>query len=176
MKKPVAAADVAAGGGGRGGGGGPARQLTSTAAMRNHAQFSADSREVYFLEGGHVSAIGVENRQTRAVNIDAEMDVDFNQEKMAVFEEAWAAQRDNYADPHYNGVDWNAVRKKYAPLIEGSRNPDEMRAILRLMIGELNSSHSGIRAPAAAELGAARRDRSTRADVRPRRVRDDPAN
>jgi hypothetical protein len=48
----------------------------------------------------------------------------------------------------YNGVDWNAVRKTYAPLIEGSHNPDEMRAILRLMIGELNSSHSGISAPA----------------------------
>jgi C-terminal processing protease CtpA/Prc len=141
------------GAGGRGGGGGTARQLTNTPAARNHAQFSADSRDVYYLEGGHVSAIGVENRQTRTVNIDAEMDVDFNQEKMAVFEEAWAAQRDEYADPHYNGADWNAVRKTYAPLIEGSRNPDEMRAILRLMIGELNSSHSGISAPAAAGGG-----------------------
>ena len=141
------------GAGGRGGGGGTARQLTNTPAARNHAQFSADSRDVYYLEGGHVSAIGVENRQTRTVNIDAEMDVDFNQEKMAVFEEAWAAQRDNYADPHFNGADWNAVRKTYAPLIEGSRNPDEMRAILRLMIGELNSSHSGISAPAAAGGG-----------------------
>jgi C-terminal processing protease CtpA/Prc len=139
--------------GGRGGGGGPARQLTTTAAARNHAQFSADSREVYFLEGGRVSAIGVDNRQARAVSIDAEMDVDFNLEKMAVFEQAWAAQRDDYADPHYNGADWNAVRKTYAPLIEGSRNPDEMRAILRLMIGELNSSHSGISAPAAAGGG-----------------------
>ncbi len=137
------------GGGGRGGGGGLARQLTNTAAMRTHPQFSADSRDVYFLEGGHVTAIGVENRQSRTVNVDAEMDVDFNQEKMAIFEEAWATQRDQYADPHYNGADWNKVRKTYAPLIEGARNPDEMRAILRLMIGELNSSHSGISAPAA---------------------------
>jgi Tol biopolymer transport system component/C-terminal processing protease CtpA/Prc len=135
-------------GAGRGGGGGPAKQLTNTPAMRTHAQFSADSKDVFYLEAGHVSAIGVENKQARAVNIDAEMDVDFNQEKMAVFEEAWAAQRDNYADPHFNGADWNAVRKTYAPLIEGARNPDEMRAILRLMIGELNSSHSGISAPA----------------------------
>jgi tricorn protease len=136
-----------AGGGGRGGANGPARQLTAAAAMRTHAQFSADSRDVFYLEAGKVSAINVENKQTRSVNVDAEMDVDFNQEKLAVFEEAWAAQRDNYADPHYNGVDWNGVRKTYAPLIEGARNPDEMRAILRLMIGELNSSHSGITAP-----------------------------
>ena len=72
-----------------------------------------------------------------------------------MFEEAWAAQRDNYADPKYNGVDWNAVRKTYAPLIEGAHNPDEMRAILRLMIGELNSSHSGISAPRPAAADAA---------------------
>ena len=99
--------EEAGGRGGRGGGGAAdaaARavrraQLTNTAAMRSHAQFSADSRDVYYLEADKVSAIGVENKQTRAVNIDAEMDVDFNQEKMAVFEEAWAAQRDNYADP-----------------------------------------------------------------------------
>jgi C-terminal processing protease CtpA/Prc len=72
---------------------------------------------------------------------------------MAVFEEAWAGQRDGFYDPKFHGVDWNAVRKTYAPPIEGAQTPDEMRAILRLMIGELNSSHSGISAPAAGGQG-----------------------
>ncbi len=53
------------------------------------------------------------------MTVNAEMDVDFNQEKMAVFEEAWAGQRDGFYDPKYHGADWNAVRKTYAPLIEG---------------------------------------------------------
>ncbi len=139
--------------GGRGGrGGGEARgprQLTLTAGAKSHAHFSPDSKEVYFLEAGRVQTIDVDSKQARAVSVNAEMDVDFNQEKMAVFEEAWAGQRDGFYDPKYHGADWNAVRKMYAPLIEGARTPDEMRAILRLMIGELNSSHSGISAPAA---------------------------
>jgi Tol biopolymer transport system component/C-terminal processing protease CtpA/Prc len=138
--------------GGRGGGRGGqrvARQLTSTPGAKSHAQFSPDSREVYYLESGRVQAITVDTRTTRAVAVNAEMDVNFDQEKMAVFEEAWAAQRDSFYDPKYHGADWNAVRKTYAPLIEGSRTPDEMRAILRLMIGELNSSHSGVSAPTA---------------------------
>ena len=140
------------GGGGRGGRGngdtrGP-RQLTSTPGQKSHAVFTPDSKEVYFLEGGRVQTINIDNRQTRAVNVNAEMDVDFNVEKIAVFEEAWAGQRDGYYDPKYHGADWNAVRKMYAPLIEGARTPDEMRSILRLMIGELNSSHSGVSAPA----------------------------
>ena len=157
--------------GGRGGAGGP-RALTTTSAARSRAQFSADSRDVFFLEGGRVTAIGIENRQSRSVSVDAEMNVDFHKEKMAIFEEAWAAQRDQYADPKYNGADWNAVRKTYAPLMEGARNPDEMRALLRLMVGELNSSHSGITAPTSGTGGGARRGGPTRLELRPRDVRD----
>jgi tricorn protease len=108
---------------------------------------------VFYLEAGRVETITIDNRQTKAVSVNAEMDVDFNVEKIAVFEEAWAGQRDGYYDPKYHGADWNAVRKTYAPLIEGARTPDEMRAILRLMIGELNSSHSGVSAPAVAGGG-----------------------
>src|SRR6202034_4544857 len=55
--------------------------------------------------------------------------------------------------PKYHGADWDAVRKTYAPLIQAAATPDEMRRILRMMIGELNSSHSGITAPAAGAAG-----------------------
>ncbi len=144
--------ETASGGGGRGGRGGgggrTARQLTSTPGPKQRAQFSPDSKEVYYLEGGRVTAINVDTRAIRTVAINAETSVDFAKEKMAVFEQAWAAQRDNYYDPKFHGADWNAVRKTYAPLIEGATTPDEMRHILRMMIGELNSSHSGITAPA----------------------------
>jgi len=136
--------------GGRGGAGGRvARQLTSTPGAKTRAQFSPDGREVFFLEAGRPQAITVDTRVARAINVNAEMDIDFEKEKMAVFEEAWAGQRDGFYDSKYHGADWNAVRQKYAPLIEGSRTPDEMRAILRLMIGELNSSHSGVTGPNA---------------------------
>jgi Tol biopolymer transport system component/C-terminal processing protease CtpA/Prc len=150
--------DAEGGGGGRGGRGGAgggrtARQLTTTPGGKQRAQFSSDSKEVYYLEAGRVNAVGVDNRQVRAVNVNAAMDVDFAKEKMAVFEEAWAGQRDNYYDPKYHGADWDAVRKTYAPLIEAAASPDEMRRILRMMIGELNSSHSGISAPAAGAAG-----------------------
>jgi tricorn protease len=145
------------GGGGRGGRGGAggrvARQLTSTPGAKTRAQFSADSREVYYLEAGRVQAITVDTRVARAVAVNAEMDVDFDKEKIAVFEEAWAGQRDSFYDAKFHGADWDAVRRMYTPLVEAARTPDELRRILRLMIGELNSSHSGISAPTAAAGG-----------------------
>src|SRR5258706_4152469 len=84
------------------------------------------------------------------------MDVDFEKEKVAVFEQAWAGQRDGFYDPKFHGADWDAVRKTYAPLVEGARTADELRRLLRLMVGELNSSHSGVTAPAAAGEGGGR--------------------
>ena len=85
--------------------------MTSTAGAKNHAHFSPDSNEVYYLEAAACRPSRSTTAQTRAVNVNAEMDVDFNKEKMAVFEEAWAGQRDGYYDPKYHGADWNAVRQ-----------------------------------------------------------------
>ena len=81
------------------------------------------------------------------------MDVDFDTEKMAVFEQAWAGQRDQYYNPKYNGVDWNEIRAMYTPLVEGAQTPDELRRLLRMMVGELNSSHSGVSARRLEEGG-----------------------
>jgi tricorn protease len=126
-----------------------ARQLTSTAGFKSDAQFSADSKEVYYLEQGRINIIPLENRQARPLNVTAEMDVDFAREKLEVFQQAWTYIRDNFFDANFNGVNWNSVRDEYAPLASGARTPDELRRLISLMLGELNSSHSGIGAPPA---------------------------
>lgn len=125
-----------------------ARQLTSTAGGKSDAEFTPDGKEVYLLEQGRVSIVTVENRQSRRLAIAAELDVDFATEKMAVFQQAWAFQRNNFFDPKFNGVNWNTIREQYAPLVSGAATRDEMRRLLNLMVGELNASHSGVNAPA----------------------------
>lgn len=123
------------------------RQLTSTAGGKSQLAWSPDSKEVYFLTQGRISAYHMDTRNTRTVSVTTEMNVDFATEKLAVFEQAWAYKRDGFYDPQYHGVDWGAVRTTYAPRIAGARTPDEMRRILSLMVGELNASHLGISAP-----------------------------
>jgi len=125
-----------------------ARQLTSTAGFKRDAQFSPDSKEVFYLEQGRINVAPLEGRTPRALAVTAEMDVDFAREKLEVFNQAWSYLRDNFFDPNLNGVDWQAVRAEYAPHIAGARTPDEMRRLLSLMVGELNASHSGVSAPA----------------------------
>jgi len=120
------------------------RQLTSTAGGKRDAQWSPDGKQVFYLEGGRLNDVTVESRAVRPINVTAEMDVDFAQEKMEVLDEAWSYLRDNFFNPTMNGVDWNAVHTEYTGLIEGAQTPEQMRRILSLLVGELNSSHSGV--------------------------------
>ncbi len=126
-----------------------ARQLTSTPGPKREAQFTPDSKEVYYLENGRIQVVALETRQPRPVAVTAEMQVDFAREKMAVFEEGWRYLRDNFYDPRMHGADWDDVHARYAPQVAGSHTPDEMRRVMALMVGELNASHSGISAPAS---------------------------
>ncbi|MBC7930469.1 MAG: PD40 domain-containing protein [Rubrivivax sp.] len=125
-----------------------ARQLTSTPGFKSEAQFSPDSREVFFLENGRIQVAPLDARQSpRGLQVAAEMDVDFAREKFEVFDQGWEYIRDNFYDPKYHGADWQALRVGLLPYIGGARTPDEVRRLMRLMVGELNASHLGVSAP-----------------------------
>ena len=127
-----------------------ARQLTSTPGFKRDAQFSPDSKEVFYIEQGRINVVAVDTRAPRPLAVNAEMDVDFAREKLEVFNQAWTYLRDGFYDPTFHGIDWQAVRAEYAPRIAGARTPDEMRRLLSLMVGELNASHLGVSAPFSA--------------------------
>lgn len=126
-----------------------ARQLTSTTGAKSFAQFSPDSKEVYYLENGRIQIAPLDQRfLPRTLAVAAEMDADFSREKMEVFQQAWRYMRDNFYDPAYHGANWTAARDTYGRQVAGARTPDEMRRVLQLMVGELNASHTGASAPA----------------------------
>ena len=124
-----------------------ARQLTSTPGAKRSAQFTSDSKEVYYLDRGRVFNVTLEKREPKAIAVSAELDVDFAREKVEAFHQAWTYLGDQFFDEKMNGVDWNAVRTAYQPRVAGARTPDEMRRIVSMMLGELNASHMGISAP-----------------------------
>jgi tricorn protease len=119
------------------------RQLTTTAGPKSVIGFSADSRELWFTDGGRVAIVPAAGGAARPVSLSAELDTDFHTDKLAAFEQAWATQRDQFYDPAMHGVDWPAVRERFEPYVRAAQSPDEFRRLLQLMVGELNASHSG---------------------------------
>ncbi|MDT5269092.1 MAG: tricorn protease [Acidobacteriota bacterium] len=125
-----------------------ARQLTSTPGFKTDAQFSPDSQQVFYLENGRIQIAPLDQRQPpRSLSVAAELDVDFAREKLEVFEQGWELMRDNFYDPQYHGADWRALRAEMETYVAGARTPDEVRRLMRLMVGELNASHLGVSGP-----------------------------
>lgn len=136
-----------------------ARQLTSTSGDKSDAQFSPDGKTVYYLDDGKLFSVPLaEGGKPKAIALSAEADIDFARDRTTAFEQAWTWLRDNFHDPRMNGVDWNAVRAKYAPLVAGAPTPAAANRLMNLMVGELDASHSGVRTggrpqPATGRLG-----------------------
>lgn len=121
-----------------------ARQITATPGFKGDAQFSSDSREIYYLENGRINIVNPEYGNVRPLGLSLDINVNFANEKLEVFEQTWRYLRDNFYDSNYHGVDWNRVHNTYKPLIAGARTMDETRRILSMMVGELNASHLGV--------------------------------
>ena len=123
------------------------KQLTSTAGDKSNYFFTPDSKDLIFLEDGQPRRITLESGQIKPVAATATLDIDFDQDKTTTFDEAWSILNRRFYDADFHGHNWSGLRDTFAPFIAGSRTPDEMRRDINLMIGELNSSHSGIRGP-----------------------------
>jgi len=121
-----------------------ARQVTTSAGGKSDPQFTADGREVYYLGGGRIQIANIERRESRTLNVTAELVVDFADDRLTVFDEAWALMRDNFYDPAFHGVDWSESRAVYRPRAAAASTRDELRRIISLMVGDLNASHLGI--------------------------------
>ena len=124
-----------------------ARQLTTTPGRKNDYFFAPDGKDVFYLENGTVKTIAVETRTPKTVAVSAAMQIDFDAEKKVVFEETWETLNRRFYDANFNGKDWLKLHDEWAPYIAGVKTSDELRRDINLLIGELNSSHSGINRP-----------------------------
>ncbi|NJP11090.1 MAG: S41 family peptidase [Leptolyngbyaceae cyanobacterium RU_5_1] len=64
-----------------------------------------------------------------------------------VFEQAWQTVNDNFFDPKFNGVDWKAMREKYAPQAAQAQSSEALASVINQMLAELNTSHTRFYTP-----------------------------
>jgi tricorn protease len=68
--------------------------------------------------------------------------VDPRAEWRQMFTDAYRFERDYFYDPNMHGVDWEAVRARYAKILEGAVTRWDVNAVLGEFIAELNASHT----------------------------------
>ncbi len=147
------------------------RQLTSTRGGKADLAFSPDSKTLFYVEaagggrggppapgggGSTVHSMVLESRTPKTIALNASLEVDFDREKMVVFDEAWSTLDHRFFRDDFNGADWPALKTEWTPYIEGARTGGELRRDINLLIGELDSSHSGIAKPAVPNVRTGR--------------------
>jgi len=70
------------------------------------------------------------------------VEIDPREEWAQIFHEAWRIQRDFFYDPNMHGVDWDAVRKHYEPMLKDCASREDVSYVIKEMIAELNVGHA----------------------------------
>ncbi|MBS1668260.1 MAG: PD40 domain-containing protein [Bacteroidetes bacterium] len=106
---------------------------------------SADGLKLLVRHGNSFAVIKPEEGQKMDKPLhlnEMTMMVNPKEEWQQIFTDAWRLERDYFYDPNMHGVDWNAVRVKYAAMLKGAMTREDVDFIIGEMIGELSSSHT----------------------------------
>ncbi|HEY8549388.1 MAG TPA: PDZ domain-containing protein, partial [Vicinamibacterales bacterium] len=106
---------------------------------------SADGKKLLVLHQGRFAIIDARPNQKldkTLATANLEMTVDPRAEWRQLFADAWRFERDYFYDPGMHGVDWEAMRRHYAPLIEDAVSREDVNFVIGELIAELNASHT----------------------------------
>lgn len=106
---------------------------------------SADGKSVLFGKGnswGIAKAASGQDSDSGLLDLDdMELKVDPAVEWQQMYVDAWRILRDWFYDPNMHGQDWDAIRKRYEPLVAHVSHRTDLDYILGELAGEMNAGH-----------------------------------
>lgn len=71
--------------------------------------------------------------------------IDVREDFRQLYIDAWRLERDYFWDPSMHGVDWEAMRDKYLPLVDRVTTRRELNDLIGELVGELSALHVSVR-------------------------------
>jgi C-terminal processing protease CtpA/Prc/tricorn protease-like protein len=102
-------------------------------------------KNIYYTSRGQHKSIDAEGKKSKSLPFRAKMKVDARAERAQIFDEAWRTMRDRFYDPKFHGEDWDELREIYEPRALAASTKQDFSYMVNLMLGQLNSSHMGLR-------------------------------
>ena len=122
------------------------KQKEETVAEGASMDVASGSKKALFYKGGQLYVTDIPSGKadlSEAVNLsNMKITVDYPQEWAQIFDEAWRAYRDGFYVSNMHGVDWKAIKAKYASLLPYVKTRLDLNYIIGEMIGELNCGHA----------------------------------
>jgi tricorn protease len=82
--------------------------------------------------------------QAAALGFKVKLTIHQDEEFGEIFEQSWRHLTEHFYDSKFHGIDMEALRNKYRPLVKHTALREDLYALISLMMGELNASHLGI--------------------------------
>jgi tricorn protease len=108
---------------------------------------SANRKKLLLTEAEGKMEVADANEKLEAKPVDLSglrMRVDPRQEWHQIFDETWRMEKEFFYDPNMHGLDWDAVRARYEPLLEFVQRREDLNDLLIEMIGELQVGHNRV--------------------------------
>lgn len=104
------------------------------------------SKKALFYKGEELYVTDIPSGKvdlSEAVNLsNMKITTDYPKEWAQIFDEAWRAYRDGFYSETMHGVDWKAIKEKYAVLLPYVKTRLDLNYVIGEMIGELNCGHA----------------------------------
>ncbi|MDL2221506.1 PDZ domain-containing protein [Parabacteroides sp. OttesenSCG-928-N08] len=104
------------------------------------------TKKALFIKGGEYYVADIPNGKIdlkEAVDLShVKIPVDYPQEWAQIYDEAWRAFRDGFYVENMHGVDWKAMKEKYAVLLPYVKTRLDLNYVIGELIGELNCGHA----------------------------------
>lgn len=112
---------------------------------------TADRKTVFYRQGSNVYQMPLSNKNKERIDFSFTVTVDKKAEWRQIFDESWRVMKYRFYDENMHGVDWDAMKRKYEPLLEYVGLNQDLHDLTNEMIGELNASHTGVRGSSGIE-------------------------
>ena len=110
-----------------------------------------DRKTVFYRQGRNVYRMPLSSKTKEQVDFSFTVTVDKKAEWRQIFDEAWRVMKYRFYDENMHGFDWDAVRRRYEPLLPYVGLNQDVYDLANEMIGELNASHTGVSGPSGIE-------------------------
>ncbi len=112
----------------------------------NSYRVSTDGKKMLVSQQGQYAIIDLPTAsisiQDRLNLSDMKVNLDRHAEWRQIFHESWRQMRDFMYTPNMHGMDWEAIRDQYEPLVDHVTHRADLTYVIGEMIGELNVGHA----------------------------------
>lgn len=126
-------------------------KIETMASEVSRFKLSADGKKLlitkgrsFYLSNASTSKIG--NLNNDKVDLSGwRFPVNPQEDWKQLFTDAWRMERDYFYDENMHGVDWDAMYKRYLPLVDRVTTRNELSDLIGRFVGELSALHTSVR-------------------------------